>query len=282
MKILLIQLASTDHVEQNITRVTRMIEQAVSTERPNLIMLPEMWSCLGGSMRNKIEAAEYLPERSSFYNLQDKGKTAGRLYHFLAKIACTYNVYVHGGSIGERSTENPDKLYNTTLVFNPQGIEIGRYRKIHLFDVSTPSGETYQESTLYKNGIHPALCAIGPYKWGLSICYDLRFPDLFAHYQKHGAECIAVPAAFTYETGKAHWECLLRARAIDTQCWIIACSTTGTHYSINGEERQTYGHSMVIDPWGRICAFLDQREGWFTAVLDSNVTQWARTLIPLA
>ena len=258
MRAIAIQCAPGGDKQANIGELERLIEAAAGDQRPALVSLPEMWSCLGASRDHKLAQSETLPPG-----------TPGPAYAFLQQTARRLGITLHGGSIGER---DGDTLYNTTLVFGPDGAELARYRKIHLFDATTPSGQGYRESSLFGAGSALATCRIGPpgaeLTLGLSICYDLRFPELYTGLRAAGADVIVVPSAFTVETGQAHWEILLRARAIETQCWVIAAATTGTHHDGAGRPRATYGHSLICDPWGRVAAAAGEGVGAIEAVID--------------
>ncbi len=258
MRAIAIQCAPGADKPANIAEAGRLIEDAAGDQRPAFISLPEMWSCLGASRDVKLSQSEALPPGEP-----------GPAYSFLQQTARRLGITLHGGSIGERDGET---LYNTTLVFGPDGAELARYRKIHLFDATTPSGQGYRESSLFGAGRALVTCRIGPpaagLTLGLSICYDLRFPELYQGLRAAGADVIVVPSAFTVETGQAHWETLLRARAIETQCWVIAAATTGTHHDGAGRPRATYGHSLICDPWGRVVARAEEDVGAIEAVID--------------
>jgi nitrilase len=185
---------------------------------------------------------------------------------------------VHGGSIGER---DGDILYNTTLVFSPAGRELARYRKIHLFDITTPDGQGYRESATYGAGDAVVTCEIGSLKIGLTICYDIRFPELYLALRRKNVDLIMVPAAFTLQTGKDHWEVLLRARAIETQCWIAAPACTGAHQGAARDTRLTYGHSMIVDPWGHVVARASDGVGFATATIDKTYMARVRANMPV-
>ncbi|GBR20079.1 carbon-nitrogen hydrolase [Gluconobacter japonicus NBRC 3271] len=199
------------------------------------------------------------------------------LYEALRAMAREHKIWVHGGSIGELATPaSSDKLANTSLVFNPDGEECGRYRKIHLFDVVTPNGEGYRESDNYVPGETVEVVDIDGVPTGLAICYDLRFSELFLALRAADVEMIILPAAFTQQTGEAHWDILVRARAIETQAWVVACGTTGWHVDGQGNRRQTYGHSMIVSPWGDVVLQLGSEEGWGVAELDLDEVQQVR------
>ncbi|GLQ61154.1 carbon-nitrogen hydrolase family protein [Gluconobacter japonicus] len=268
MRVALIQMAPSADRSANILQAQRLVSEAVHAEKPDLVVLPEIWSCLGGSTETKRASAEGLPRPS------DKG---GVLYEALRAMAREHKIWVHGGSIGELATPaSSDKLANTSLVFNPDGEECGRYRKIHLFDVVTPNGEGYRESDNYVPGETVEVVDIDGVPTGLAICYDLRFSELFLALRAADVEMIILPAAFTQQTGEAHWDILVRARAIETQAWVVACGTTGWHVDGQGNRRQTYGHSMIVSPWGDVVLQLGSEEGWGVAELDLDEVQQVR------
>lgn len=271
MRISVIQMSPGSDKRRNIAEASRLIRAAVEADRPDLVVLPEMWSCLGGTAAVKREAAEDLPD-------PQRGRAAGEAYGAMQALAGDNRITLHAGSIGERTG---DRISNTSLVFGPDGSELARYRKIHLFDVVTPNGESYRESDTYAPGEAVVTVQLGSIRAGLAICYDLRFGELFLSLRREGAELIILPAAFTAETGAAHWETLLRARAIETQCWLAASATCGTHVDANGAVRSTFGHSMVIDPWGTVVAQAANGPGWATGTLHSDRTAQVRAGIPV-
>ena len=272
MRVTVLQMSPTHVRDDNVAQLRDLFDAAVSTDRPDLLVLPEMWSCIGGTREQKFGASEVLPAAGM-------GEAAvGSLYDALATLARRAGVVLHGGSIGERAG---DRLFNTTLVFGPDGRERARYRKIHLFDVVTPNGQGYRESDTFGAGHDLATFDAAGLRAGCAICYDLRFPGLFAGLRERGAELIAVPAAFTSETGAAHWSVLLRARAVETQCWIAAAATTGRHVDGSGAPRDTYGHSLICDPWGTIVAEASAGIGWATARIDPALTARIRRDMPI-
>jgi nitrilase len=256
---------------ENIAQARSLMAGALAADRPDLVALPEIWTCLGGSRETKFAAAEVLPAVGS-------GATGGPAYEFLRQAAVAGGVFVHGGSIGE---QGEDKLFNTSLVFGPDGVERARYRKIHLFDITTPDGQGYKESALYGAGNAVVTCDAGGMRLGLAICYDLRFAELFLALRRAGADLIMLPAAFTLQTGKDHWEVLLRARAIETQCWIAAPACTGAHVEGKGQTRFTYGHSLIADPWGHIVAKASDGLGWASATIGKDFMARVRADMPV-
>lgn len=271
MRVSVVQMSPGHDKAANIAQASRLIEGAVALDRPDMLGLPEVWTCLGGDRAAKFSQAEPLPAPGS-------NEPGGPAYEFLRGVAREKRIHVHGGSIGEKAGE---RLFNTTVVFDPTGCEIARYRKIHLFDIVAPDGIGYRESGTFGAGDEVVTCEANGVKVGLAICYDLRFAELFLALRRAGAELIFLPAAFTRETGKDHWEVLLRARAIETQCWFAAPSCYGRHLDAGGEPRWTYGHSMLVDPWGHVVARASDGVGWASARIDQQVTERVRRDMPV-
>jgi len=267
MRLTAIQMSPSADKAANIDQASRLAEAAMAADRPDLIAFPEVWTCLGGSRAEKFAAAEDLP----------KGEEGGDAWRFLSALAAQPRLFVHGGSIAERAGE---KLRNTTLLFGPDGQEIARYSKIHLFDITAPDGTGYRESAVYEGGRDVVVADAAGVPVGLSICYDLRFPELFLALRKAGAELIVLPAAFTLQTGKDHWEVLIRARAIETQCWVLAPACCGAHQE-GGSTRFTWGHSLIVDPWGHVVARASDGPGWTTGRLDRALTARVRANMPV-
>jgi len=274
MRISVLQMCPGADKAANIAQATQLLDQA-ARETPNVISLPEMWSCLGGNRDTKFAQAEALP-------LYGSGAHGGSAYEFLRGAAQRLGCVVHGGSIAERGTGAEEgRLFNTTLVFDPDGHEIARYRKIHLFDITTPDGTGYRESATYGAGDQIVSFDSAGVTYGCTICYDVRFAELFLALRRRGAELIFLPAAFTVPTGQAHWHTLIRARAIETQCWIAAAATVGEHRDAKGEARATYGHSLICDPWGRVVTEQADGIGVASAVMDRTMTARIRRDMPV-
>lgn len=257
MKIATVQMISTPDVATNIATAKSLLQQAAESGA-SLILLPEYWPIMGMQETDKVAVAEQIGQ--------------GPIQTFLAESAKQLGVWIIGGTIPLVAPE-ANKVLNTTLVFNPQGECVARYDKIHLFGF-TKGDETYEESRTIVAG-DQVVSFDGPFgKVGLSVCYDLRFPEL---YRAMGSlALIVVPAAFTYTTGQAHWEILLRARAIENQCYVLASGQGGIHP--NG--RRTWGHSMLIDPWGKIVAQLPEGEGVVLGNIDLDGLQKIRDSLP--
>src|ERR1700742_3166030 len=266
MKVSLIQMNSVPDKPANIAAAQVLIERAVAEEGPDWVLLPEQFDWAGGSRAENLAAAERLP--------------GGPAYEMARGQAINHRIFVHAGSIME-AIDGEDRYHNTSVVFNRQGEEIARYRKIHLFDVTTPDGVSYKERAGVKPGDTVTTYDCEAVTMGCSICYDLRFPDLFQALAEKGAQIVALPAAFTMQTGKDHWETLLRARAIETQTYVCASAQTGS-FTVGNEQRQTYGHSLVADPWGHVVAKASDGIGLVTTRIDPAVVEKVRQLIPVA
>lgn len=275
MRISVVQMNPGADKVANIAQASRLIDCALDADSPDFVSLPEMWTCLGGDRAVKQGEAEVLPYPGS-------NEPGGPAYEFLRRTARERGIHLHGGSLGEKGGESGDaRLYNTTVVFDPQGVEIARYRKIHLFDITTPDGQGYRESASYKGGDEIVTFDAGGLRIGCAICYDLRFPELFLALRRAGAELIFLPSAFTVPTGRDHWEVLIRARAIENQCWMAAPATWGQHRDGAGQIRYTYGHSMICDPWGQVVATVSDGMGWTTARIDPALLARVRRDMPV-
>jgi nitrilase len=266
MKVSLVQMNSINDKAANIAAAKALVERAVAEEAPDWVLLPEQFDWAGGVKGDKAKNAEVLP--------------GGPAYSMAQELAAKHRIFIHAGSIMER-IEGDERIHNTSVVFNREGEEIARYRKIHLFDVTTPDGASYKESATVKAGEAVVTYDCEGVTIGCSICYDLRFPDLFQALAEKGAQIIALPAAFTLQTGKDHWETLLRARAIETETYVCAAAQTGS-FTVGNEQRQTYGHSLVADPWGHVVAKASDGVGLVSSRLDMAVVDRVRRQIPVA
>jgi nitrilase len=261
MKVTLIQMNSQADKEANVREALRLIEEAVQAERPDLVVLPEMFTFLGGTPEERKANAERIP--------------GGPVYQAMSDAARRLGVVIHAGSMIETGEE---RCYNTTVVFGRDGKELAKYRKIHLFDVVTPDGKAYLESSAVGGGDRIVTYRLDDATVGCTICYDLRFPELFHRLREAESQIIVLPAAFTMQTGKDHWEPLVRARAIETQTYFLAA---GQVFSYNGGQNTNYGHSMVVDPWGNVMAQMPDKVGWITATLDLDYLQDIRQKMPV-
>ena len=252
-----VQMVSTPNVDQNIATARRLVGEAAATGA-QLVLLPEYWPIMGMADSDKVAVAERLG--------------SGIIQDTMAGLAREHGIWLLGGTLPLASPE-PDKVINTTLVYGPDGQGAGRYDKIHLFGF-TKGTESYNESKTIVPGSSVGTVDTAVGKVGMGICYDLRFPELFR--AMGPVDLIVLPAAFTYTTGKAHWEVLLRARAIENQCYVLAAAQGGEH--VNG--RRTWGHSMLIDPWGEVKAVLAEGEGVVHGKLDRAYLDGVRESLP--
>jgi len=255
-----VQMVSSTCVQDNLEHAARGIRQAVKTGA-QLVLLPEYFCLMGREESDKLA----LQER---FNANDPAP----LQDFLRQQAIQHKIWLVGGTI-PLQTGQPDRIYNTTLVFNPQGECCARYDKIHLFGFNKGT-ENYDEGRTILAGTTPQYFDAPCGRVGLSICYDLRFPELYRTLSP--ASLMLVPAAFTHTTGSKHWEVLLRARAIENQCYVLAAAQGGVHE--NG--RRTWGHSMLIDPWGEIIDCLPNDAGVVCGWVDQKRLQDVRQSLP--
>ena len=260
IRVAALQMVSAPDVTTNLQAAGRLIAQAAA-DGADIVLLPEYFCILGNRDTDKVGVRE-----------ADDSATPGPIRRFLADAARRHRVALVGGTL-PLAVKDPKRVLNTTLVFDADGSEVGRYDKIHLFGLDR-GADRFDESATIQAGRTPVVCDIAqdagrPLRVGLSICYDLRFPELYRRMAP--VDLIVVPSAFTYQTGKAHWEILLRARAIENQCYVLAAAQGGQHP--NG--RRTWGHSMLIDPWGEIIA--EQAEGEAVVVGEIDPARLAAT-----
>jgi predicted amidohydrolase len=257
IKVAAVQMVSTPDVQQNIATASNLIRQAVQ-QGAKLVLLPEYWPIMGMNESDKVAHAEQLG--------------TGPIQQFMSDAARENQVWLIGGTMPMVALE-AGKVMNTVMVYDPTGLRVEHYDKIHLFSFAKGT-ESYDEARTIMHG-DEVKSVNTPYgKVGLSVCYDLRFPELY----RAMGECtlIVVPAAFTYTTGKAHWEILLKARAIENQCYVLASGQGGVHQ--NG--RRTWGHSMLIDPWGEIKAVLAEGEGLVIGEIEPHHLDHVRQSLP--
>ena len=252
-----IQMSSTPDREENKATAGALIRAAVSAGA-DLVALPELWSCHGLDEVYR-ENAEPVP---------------GPTTEFLGNLARELGVYVLGGSILEGGP-GAERLSNTSTFFSPSGEMVAVYRKIHLFDVKV-SDKEYLESAKIAPGDEIVTAKAGAATVDLSVCYDVRFPELYRLLALRGAEILAVPAAFTLQTGKDHWELLLRARAVENQAFVVAPAQWGR----KADGRWTYGRSMIVDPWGTVLSTCPDRDGHALATIDLDYLDRFRTEFP--
>lgn len=259
MKIAALQMVSAPDRDRNLETARRLIAEAAAAGA-QLVALPEYFCLMGRRDDDKLAIAESPGD--------------GPIQAMLADAARAHGLWVVGGTLPLRGADAAHAL-NTCLVFAPDGGPAARYDKIHLFAFDN-GRERYDEGRTLNAGSTPVALQAGPIRVGLSICYDLRFPELYRALMHPPCDLVVVPAAFTYTTGQAHWELLLRARAVENQCYVLAAAQGGTHP--NG--RRTWGHSMIVDPWGEVVACRPEGEGAVIAELDAARIAQVRTQLP--
>ena len=259
MQIAALQMVSTPDVDRNLARATELIGEAAAAGA-SLVALPEYFCLMGQHDRVKLDHAEAPGD--------------GPIQTALADAARRHGVWVIGGTLPLR-TASPDRVLNSCHVYGPDGTLAARYDKMHLFRYDN-GREDFDERRVLQAGSEPVAFEAEGLRVGLSICYDLRFPELYRAMMSPPCDLLAVPAAFTYTTGRAHWELLLRARAVENQCYVIAPAQGGVHE--NG--RRTFGHSLIADPWGEVLAMQEEGEGVVMATLDPARIAQVRMQLP--
>ncbi|WP_422061947.1 carbon-nitrogen hydrolase family protein [Sphingopyxis sp.] len=255
MKIAVAQLNSSDSIDANLALLAENCGVA-SRGGAAMLFAPEYSLCVSGDPRTLVKARNH------------------ELLSALSSMALTNGLWLHAGSV---QTEMPDgRCANRSLIFAPDGELAAHYDKIHLFEAALDDGESWREADIYCAGdvLKTVQTPLG--LMGLSICYDLRFPDLYHAYGSVAVDAVAVPSAFTATTGAAHWHVLLRARAIETQCFVVAAAQTGTH----SDGRQTFGHSLVVDPWGDVLLDMGGEVGVAFCEIDRAAIDRARRQVP--
>ncbi len=262
MMAAVVQLNSQDSVVANLARAKHWIAQAAALGA-KVVALPENFAFMGEEAA-KREVAEPLD-----------AARPGPILSALAESATAGGVWVLGGGMPEKS-DDPARPYNTSVLVAPSGAIAAKYRKVHLFDVSLADGTSARESAATTAGSDAVTAEVLGVRVGLSICYDMRFPELYRRLVDHGARVVTVPAAFTLTTGKDHWHALLRARAIENQVYVLAPGQHGRH----SRGRQTYGKSLIVDPWGEVVAQCSEGEGVAVAHLDFEYQDRVRKSLP--
>lgn len=257
VKIGLIQMRVENNKKENLLKAAQLIEK-ISAEKPDIVILPEMFSCPYNSYNFPLYA-----EEEGDYS-----------FNFLSNIAKTNNIYLVAGSIPEKYK---NKIYNTSYVFNRQGEKIGKHRKMHLFDIDIKNKQKFKESDTLSAGDEVTVFDTEFGKIGLCICYDFRFPELSRLMVNKGAKAIIVPASFNMTTGPAHWEIMFRSRAIDNQVYTIGCSPARDYnYSYI-----SYGHSLIVSPFGEVLTELNDEENLITYTIDLDYVNKVREELPL-
>ncbi|MGH8168560.1 MAG: carbon-nitrogen hydrolase family protein [Woeseiaceae bacterium] len=261
-RIAAIQMSSGNDLDENLRNAGRLLEEARASGCV-LAVLPENFAFIGRQDSDKLGFAE--------------NDGIGPIQEFLARTAARHSMWIVAGSLPLKTSETA-LCYGASYVFDAEGHAVSCYRKIHLFDVDLPDrDESYRESASMDPGHEPECIDTPVGVLGLSICYDLRFPELYRRLVDEGAELFSIPAAFTFATGTAHWHTLLRARAIENLAYVIAAGQHGTHP--NG--RTTFGHSLIVDPWGRILAQQEAGDGVVVAEVDTGLPRKLRAEFPV-
>ena len=254
LRLAIVQFSAGPDPERNLGRLEELWPEA---DKQDLVALPENFLVRGG-LEDYHRAAESIP---------------GPLTARLARLAVRTRSWVLAGSLVERTG---DRIYNTTVLFDPRGEIRATYRKIHLFEATLDDGTVIREQDWYRPGVEPVLTSVGEWRAGLSICYDLRFPELFRLYSARGADLFFVPANFTQRTGRDHWEVLLRARAIENQCFVVAPAQCGVNERTGVA---SYGHSLVAGPWGELLGAAGEAQEVLYAELDPALLERTRSRV---
>ena len=254
MKIALIQITVGSDLDENFEKSKKFLEESLNSN-PDFILFPECFLYLSSKSKIVIEMSHVSIKYYKNFSKMNK------VYLLLGSLPITEN----------------NKLFNRSILINPDGNIISMYDKIHMFDIILKNGESYKESDFYSPGNELKMTDVLGYSVGHSICYDLRFPKMYRALAKKGAHIIVIPSAFTYTTGKVHWHTLIKARAIENGVFILAPNQWG----VNNENRATYGHTLIVDPWGEILAEADESEMIVTSELNLNKVQECQNAIPV-
>ncbi|MBN2886160.1 MAG: carbon-nitrogen hydrolase family protein [Chromatiaceae bacterium] len=261
LKVGAVQMATGPNVSANLFEAERLVREAAESGA-RLVVLPENFAFMGKSDQDQLALREADGE--------------GRLQAFLARVARQFGIWLVGGTI-PLAARDSNKVRAACLVYDDRGERVGRYDKVHLFDVCLPGvEERYQESATIEAGERVTVLDSPFGRLGVAVCYDLRFPEMFRQMLDAGMELLAIPSAFTALTGKAHWETLVRARAIENLAYVVAAAQGGFH--ING--RETHGHSMIVDPWGAVLAQVPRGSGTICCALDREFLDSVRRNFP--
>ncbi len=266
LRVAAVQMTSTEDTNRNLETADRLVRRAVAGGAV-LVGLPENFAFLGADRDHRLAIAENLDP--------GPGEAVGPILSGMINLARDTGAHLLLGGFPERGSRS-DHIRNTAVLLGPDGAIAARYRKIHLFDVDLPGGARFRESDSVEAG---GDVVVAPFPWGglgLSICYDLRFPELYRRLTAAGARVLAVPSAFTAETGRDHWHVLLRARAVENQAYVLAPAQVGHH----GGQRRSYGHALVVDPWGAVIAECGDHEGVAIADLDFTYQDQVRRGLP--
>lgn len=265
MRAALLQMTSTDIPAENLETVKAMMAEAVRGGA-GFVLTPEVTNCLSGSRTHQKDVLCHEENDPTLAALRDE--------------AARHGVWLLLGSLGVKTHDADGRFANRQFLISPQGEIAARYDKIHMFDVEVTPEETYRESDGYRPGTKAVVAETPFARIGMTICYDVRFPHLHRALAQGGAQILTAPAAFSYVTGEAHWHSLLRARAIETGCFVLAPAQTGKHPASRGPSRKTYGHSLAVAPWGEVLADAGQEPGVTYVDLDLEKVAEARKRVP--
>ena len=265
MRAGLVQLTSSDDPARNLP-VTRGLVREAAARGAEFVLTPEVTNCVSGSRERQRAVLRHEEEDPTLAGLREEAAALG--------------IWLLIGSLGIRTHDADGRFANRSFLVAPDGGIAARYDKIHMFDVDVSAAESYRESAGYRPGTRAVVASMAGTQVGLTICYDLRFPQLHRALAKAGAEILTVPAAFTPVTGAAHWEVLLRARAIETGCFVLAPAQCGTHEVTEGPQRRTHGHSLAVAPWGEVLADGGTEPGVTVVDLDLAAVKAARGRVP--
>lgn len=258
IKVAAIQMPTLTDKMQNV-RTAGIYLEKIKDEKPDFVILPEMFCCPYQTQNFPVYAEE----------------EGGSVWQQLSEYANQYGIYLIGGSMPEKDAEG--KVYNTSYIFDRQGKQIGKHRKVHLFDIDVTGGQTFKESDTLTAGDHDTVFDTEFGRMGVILCFDIRFPELARMMVNDGAKAIFVPAAFNMTTGPAHWELSFRTRALDNQIYMIGCAPMRDESA----GYISWGHSIVTDPWGRVIDMLDEKEGVLLTELDLDYEEQVREELPL-
>lgn len=265
MKTALLQTTGTDDPETNLGMVREMLREA-ATEGAGFALTPEVTNCVSQSRTHQREVLSTEEEDPTLAGLREEAARLG--------------LWLSIGSLALKMQDDDGRFANRSFLIDPAGEIVARYDKIHMFDVEVSETESYRESAGYRPGGTTALAETPFGMLGLTVCYDIRFPHLYRQLAQAGAEILLVPSAFSPVTGAAHWEPLLRARAIENGAWVLAAAQTGDHPTSRGKPRSTYGHSMAVTPWGEVVVDAGTAPGVSYVEIDPAQSAEARRRIP--
>jgi deaminated glutathione amidase len=265
MRTALLQLTSSDDPAENLRQVRDLLAQATA-DGAGYALTPEVTNCVSSSRTHQNAVLQLEQDDPTLAGLRD--------------AAAKHGLWLTIGSLALKTQDPDGRFANRQFLIDPSGDIVARYDKIHMFDVDVTAEETYRESDGYRPGSRASVADTPFAKLGLSICYDVRFPYLYRALAQAGAQVITVPAAFSYVTGQAHWHTLLRARAIETGCFILAPAQTGQHSASRGQQRRTFGHSLAVAPWGEVLSDAGTSHSVTCIDLDTEKVAQARRRVP--